>query len=95
VPFHPASELFPLLEGVGYEQSRDDIRDQGLRLPIHTYKGIIIGGRNRYRACRELRKRPVAYLGLCARAGAARHGSGRDAVGRSPNACPTSIFTGS
>jgi N6-adenosine-specific RNA methylase IME4 len=52
--FHPLANLFPLIEGEEFEGLRDDIKANGLRETIKTLDGMIIDGRNRYRACREL-----------------------------------------
>jgi hypothetical protein len=54
MPFHPAADLFPLLEGKEYEELRADIMQRGLLVPIWTYDKQIIDGRNRYRVCQEL-----------------------------------------
>lgn len=54
MPYHPASEIFQLLEGEEYEQFKEDIRVNGLLVPILTYQGAVLDGRNRYRACCDL-----------------------------------------
>lgn len=54
MPYHPASEIFQLLEGEEYEQFKEDIRVNGLQEPIATFQGSILDGRNRYRACCDL-----------------------------------------
>src|SRR5579872_6712899 len=57
--FHPAANLFPLLEGADYESLKDDIKEHGQRLSIMTFKGQILDGRNRYRCCRDLGIEPA------------------------------------
>ena len=49
--FHPVCEIFPLMQGEEYDRLVDDIRENGQRERIWLYKGKIIDGRNRYRAC--------------------------------------------
>jgi len=57
--FHQAAEIFPLLEGDEFEQLKEDIRQNGLLQPIVTYEDQIIDGRNRYRACADLKVDPT------------------------------------
>jgi hypothetical protein len=52
---HPVANLFPLMSDDEYQALKADIAQYGQRLPIETYQGQIIDGRNRERACRELR----------------------------------------
>lgn len=49
--FHPISAEYPLLEGSEFEKLADDIAARGLEEPIWTFRGSIIDGRNRFRAC--------------------------------------------
>lgn len=51
---HPLAERFPMMSGDQFNQLRDDIRANGLREAIWLYEGLILDGRNRYKACLEL-----------------------------------------
>jgi hypothetical protein len=51
---HKICGLFPILRGTAFEAFKQDIAVNGQRDPIWTWKGKIIDGRNRYRACKEL-----------------------------------------
>jgi hypothetical protein len=61
-PPHPAAQAFPLMEGEAYERHRDDVRVNGLRIPIvlakHDAQWMILDGRNRQRACDETGRKP-------------------------------------
>jgi hypothetical protein len=56
--FHPLSEVFPLLGDSALSELADDIREHGLREPIITHEGLILDGRNRYRACQRAEVTP-------------------------------------
>lgn len=59
IPFHPVSEVFPLLEGEAFEAFKADIAENGLREQLWTWQGAIIDGRNRLRACIALGIKPA------------------------------------
>lgn len=48
---HPIAALFPLLDDVDMRSLADDIAAHGLVEPITLYEGMVLDGRNRYRAC--------------------------------------------
>jgi ParB-like chromosome segregation protein Spo0J len=49
--FHELANVFPLLEGAQFDDLVASIRANGQYEPIITYQGMILDGRNRYRAC--------------------------------------------
>lgn len=51
---HPAAELFPMMSGDAWTRFVSDIREHGQREPIVIHDGMILDGRNRWRACEEL-----------------------------------------
>jgi len=53
VKFHPFADVFPLLEGNEFETLVEDVKVNGLIVPIVMHEGKILDGRNRYRACME------------------------------------------
>jgi site-specific DNA-methyltransferase (adenine-specific) len=52
--FHRLCELFPEMPEEEYQALKADIAEHGLKQPIWTFRGQILEGRARYRACREL-----------------------------------------
>jgi len=51
---HPAANLFPEMRPEEYQALKQDIRQNGLRSPIVFWRGQLIDGRHRIRACQEL-----------------------------------------
>ena len=58
VTFHPLANLFPMMEGVAFDELAADIRSNGQREDIVTLDGMILDGRNRYRGCLAAGVRP-------------------------------------
>lgn len=56
--YHPLANIFPLLEGVEFDEMCDSVEAIGLTNPIVLYEGKILDGRNRYRACLDRGIRP-------------------------------------
>jgi hypothetical protein len=57
--FHKATDLFPPMTADEFSALKADIAANGLQEPLWTYKGEIIDGRNRYRACQQLGIEPA------------------------------------
>jgi site-specific DNA-methyltransferase (adenine-specific) len=51
---HPAADAWPMMDDGRYSELRADIEMNGQREPITLCDGMILDGRNRYRACVEL-----------------------------------------
>lgn len=51
---HPLAELFPAMTDVEFDALVADIRANGVIDPIVVHEGMILDGRNRYRACLEI-----------------------------------------
>lgn len=57
--FHPASNLFPLLDGEDFEKFKKDIQKNGCLEPVIILDDMILDGRNRWRVCEELGIQPT------------------------------------
>jgi N6-adenosine-specific RNA methylase IME4 len=54
---HPFADLLPPMTEAEYVELRESIRANGQREPITLYRGLILDGRNRARACGEIRRK--------------------------------------
>jgi N6-adenosine-specific RNA methylase IME4 len=50
---HPIADLFPMMKAEEHASLVESIKRSGLRVPIVILDGMILDGRNRYRACQE------------------------------------------
>lgn len=48
--FHPLANIFPLIEGAEFEALVADVKENGVHEPVILLEGMILDGRNRYRA---------------------------------------------
>lgn len=55
---HPAADIFPMLDEDAYQRLKADIEENGMKEPLVYYQGQLVDGRNRLRACKELRIDP-------------------------------------
>lgn len=51
---HPLASIFPLMLDEDFAALQEDIRLNGQHDPIYMYEGMVLDGRNRYRACTNL-----------------------------------------
>lgn len=51
---HPAADAFPMMEKKRFDELVEDIRNHGQRELITLFDGLVLDGRNRYKACLEL-----------------------------------------
>lgn len=51
---HPVASLFPMMESASFAALKADIQEHGQREDITLWKGLLIDGRNRLKACLEL-----------------------------------------
>ncbi len=56
---HPAADAWPMMDDGRFAELRADIEANGQREPITICDGMILDGRNRYRACVELDVEPL------------------------------------
>jgi ParB-like chromosome segregation protein Spo0J len=54
--WHEYANLFPMLEGVAFDELVEDVRAKGVQEPIVMFEGKVLDGRNRYRAAIEADK---------------------------------------
>src|SRR5436305_1309784 len=51
---HPLAALMPMMDDDAFAQHKADVAKHGIREPITRYQEMILDGRNRYRAAKEL-----------------------------------------
>jgi len=56
---HPAADLFPMMDDNRFTELCESVAANGLELPILICDGMILDGRNRYKACVETGTKPV------------------------------------
>jgi Protein of unknown function (DUF3102)/ParB/Sulfiredoxin domain len=54
VEFHPASAIIPPMTPAEYRRLVEDIRRHGVREPVLIHSGLLLDGRERWKACQEL-----------------------------------------
>lgn len=54
IEIHPAATLFPMMSAEEFDGLKADISKHGQRESITLWKGMLLDGRNRLRACEEL-----------------------------------------
>lgn len=59
LPVHPAADIFPPMGVDDFRALVEDIRLYGQREPITLWRGQVIDGRHRLRACVELERAPI------------------------------------
>lgn len=55
---HKLANIIPPMSEEEYQELKEDIRANGLEVPIVLYEGKVLEGRHRYRACQELGIKP-------------------------------------
>jgi hypothetical protein len=58
IPFHEATSLLPFMDKREYAALVENIRINGLQVPIVLHEGKIIDGRHRYMACVQAKREP-------------------------------------
>jgi ParB-like chromosome segregation protein Spo0J len=51
---HPVATLFPMMDDVSFLALKEDIKEHGIKEFGTLYRGQVLDGRNRYKACQEL-----------------------------------------
>jgi SAM-dependent methyltransferase len=58
IPLHPFVEIFPPMTEMEFGALRDSIQAHGQLEPISVWRGQVVDGRHRFRACKELGIKP-------------------------------------
>jgi hypothetical protein len=53
-PIHPAAEIFPIMGDKEFAEFKKDVETYGVKEFGTLYRGAVLDGRNRYKACQEL-----------------------------------------